>query len=119
MPKVRVLIVDDHRLFTEAVGALLEGDPEIELVGCVHDGESALAAAAEADVVLMDLTMPAMDGMEATRRMLARYPRLRIVAVSGREDGADEALASGAVSFLHKGALHDEVAAAVHTAASA
>ena len=119
MKKVRVLIVDDHHLFTEAIGALLAQDPAIEITGCVHDGESALLASDDADVVLMDMTMPAMDGREATRRLLARNPALRVVAVSGREDGEAEALASGALAFLHKGSLYDEVADAIHAAASA
>jgi DNA-binding NarL/FixJ family response regulator len=119
MRKVRVLIVDDHHLFTQAVGALLDQDPEIEVTGCVHDGASALDAAHQADVVLMDMTMPAMDGLEATRRLLARNPRLRIVAVSGDGDGEAAARAAGATSFLHKGDLHDEVAAAVRRAAAA
>ena len=117
MAKVRVLIVDDHHLFTQAVGALLSQDPDIEIAGCVHDGDSALDAAGEADVVLMDMTMPKMNGLEATRKLLARNPDLRVIAVSGHGDGEADALASGAVSFLHKGALYDEVAAAVREAA--
>lgn len=117
MRKVRVLIVDDHRHFTEALGALLAQEPQIEITGCVHDGDSAIRAADDADVVLMDMTMPAMDGLEATRRLLARNPRVRVVAVSGREGGEAEARAAGATAFLYKGALYDEVAEAVLTAA--
>ena len=117
MRKVRVLIVDDHHLFTEAIGALLAQDPGIEITGCVHDGESALLLSDEADVVLMDMTMPMMDGLEATRKLLARNPDLSVVAVSGQEDGEAAALAAGALSFLHKGSLHDEVASAIHAAA--
>lgn len=117
MRKVRVLIVDDHHLFTQAVGALLDQDPDIEITGCVHDGDSALSASDDADVVLMDMTMPKMDGLEATRRLLARNPKLRVIAVSGHGENEADALASGAVTFLHKGALYDEVAQAVRDAA--
>jgi CheY-like chemotaxis protein len=85
----------------------------------VHDGASAIAAAHEADVVLMDMTMPTMDGLEATRRLLARNPRLRVVAVSGDVEGEAAARAAGATSFLHKGDLHGEVADAVRRAAAA
>ena len=116
--KVRVLIVDDQPIFAEAVGALLAQDPEIEIAGCVHDGDSAIAAADDVDVALVDMTMPQMSGEETTRRLLARNPRLRVVAVSGRENAEADALASGATSFLHKGALYEEVAEAVHQAAS-
>ena len=118
MKTVRVLIVDDHHLFTQAVDALLAKDPDIEIVGCVHDGESAITAADEADVVLMDVAMPTMSGLEATKRLLARNPRLRVIAVSGRIDDEPAAREAGATAFLHKGALHDEVADAVRAAAA-
>jgi DNA-binding NarL/FixJ family response regulator len=118
MDKIRVFIADDHHLFTEAVTALLASHPQIEITGTARTGAEALESACDAtDVVLMDLTMPVMDGIEATRRLLARDPRLRIVAVSGRSEDAAEARAAGAVAFLHKGALYNEVVDAVLSAA--
>ena len=117
MPKVRVFIVDDHHLFTEALTALLAKHPDIEVTGIAHSGDEAVREATTADVVLMDVTMPTMDGIEATRKLLALNPRVKVVAISGREDDARDARAAGATAFLHKGALYDDVAETVLKAA--
>jgi DNA-binding NarL/FixJ family response regulator len=83
--KVRVLVVDDDQAFVEAVRAMLEFDQRLEVVGEAYDGERAIARAAELapDVVVMDVVMPGMDGIEATRVIRSSQPDCRVVLVSG------------------------------------
>jgi len=118
---VRVLIVDDHPIFTEALKALLEREDSLLVVGTAGTAAEALelAASSDADVVLMDHGLPGMDGIEATRRLRARQPWTRIVLVSGRaHEVAREAREAGAMAVLHKGNLHTEVAEIVLEVAS-
>jgi DNA-binding NarL/FixJ family response regulator len=113
----RVLLVDDHAMFLAALRALLEHDERIEIVGETDNGAHALELDDELqpDVALVDLQLPVMDGFETTRRLLARRPQLRVVAVSGMssEGVAERAAAAGAERFLFKGGLHDEIADAI------
>ena len=110
---VRVLIVDDKRLFADTLRLFLERDTRIEIVGVATDAADAidLAVANEADVVLMDITMPRMNGVEATRKLLSRRPSARVLILSGvsADSMESEALEAGAVGFLLKGSLGDEV----------
>ncbi|SDK02491.1 two component transcriptional regulator, LuxR family [Lentzea albidocapillata subsp. violacea] len=103
---VRILIVDDQALFREALAALLEVQPEIEVVGEAGDGEQAVRLAAELrpDVVLMDLRMPVLDGIAATARLRAEQPEVRVLALTTFDDDADvfAALRAGAVGYLLK-----------------
>jgi DNA-binding NarL/FixJ family response regulator len=118
---VRVLIVDDHPVFTEALKALLEQDDALLVVGIARTAVEALdlAASSDADVVLMDHGLPGMDGIEATRRLRARQPWTRVVLVSGRaHEVGREAREAGAMAVLHKGNLHTEVAEIVLEVAS-
>src|SRR5581483_9160191 len=82
---VRVLIVDDHDVFSGALQALLDRCNDIDVVGVAHNGEEAveLAHTARADVVLMDLSMPVMDGFEAAKRLHAKRKSLRVIALTG------------------------------------
>ncbi len=108
---VRVLIVDDHRMFADALAAQLELDERIDVVGVASSPRDAVALAGAADVALVDLTMPAMDGLELTRSLRREQPRIRVVLVSGRpEDQLEDARrASGADAYLQKGSLGAEV----------
>jgi DNA-binding NarL/FixJ family response regulator len=103
---VRVLLVDDQALFREALATLLEVRPEIEVVGEAGDGDAALKQAADLqpDVVLMDLHMPVLDGIAATRRLRVEQPGIRVLALTTFDDDEDvfEALRAGAVGYLLK-----------------
>jgi DNA-binding NarL/FixJ family response regulator len=112
---VRVLLVDDEPMFLEALRALLDDDDRVEIVAATGDPESALALADGADVALVDLAMPGMNGFELTRKLLANKPALRVLAVSGlsHERDVTRALESGATAFLMKGGLYREVGDAI------
>jgi DNA-binding NarL/FixJ family response regulator len=101
-----VLLVDDHALFRKGVADLLASEPEFELVGEAGDGNRAVEMARELmpDVILMDISMPGIDGLEATRRIKAEMPYVRIVilTVSESDDSLFEAIKSGAQGYLLK-----------------
>jgi len=103
---VRVLVVDDHALFAEALMLTLAIDDRIEVVGCASNGAEAVsfAEALRPDVVLMDVHMPSMDGIEATRRVRRISPRSQVVMVTGARSSevAAHALAAGASRYLTK-----------------
>jgi DNA-binding NarL/FixJ family response regulator len=120
-PMTRVLLVDDHRLVRAGLTSLLAAAADIEVVGEAADGAHALevAASVEADVVLMDLSMPIMDGVAATRRLLAEHPHLRIVILTSFSDQGRvrDALAAGAIGYVLKDCKPEELLAAVRSAA--
>jgi DNA-binding NarL/FixJ family response regulator len=102
----RVLLVDDQPLFLEALAAMLLAAPELEVVGRVEDGEQALDAARSLspDLVLMDIDMPRMDGIEATRRIVAEHPEAAVIMVTGSALSEDEerARSAGASGYVTK-----------------
>jgi DNA-binding NarL/FixJ family response regulator len=104
--RVHVLVVDDNPLLAEAVAALLESDPRIEVVGCAENGAEAVDFARKLvpDVVLMDIRMPVMSGIEATERILAWRPEVRVLILTGQgsEAEVEAAFAAGAVGYLTK-----------------
>jgi DNA-binding NarL/FixJ family response regulator len=120
---IRVLVVDDHELIRDLVSSALCAAGDIEVIASCIDGLEAcgVAASTRPDVVLMDLSMPRLDGLEATRQILANDPSVRVViftsAVHGRK--AMEAIEIGAVSCVFKGAGTAEVIRAVRAAALA
>jgi DNA-binding NarL/FixJ family response regulator len=118
---VRVLVVDDQALFREALGTLLGARPEIEVVGEAGDGHQALerAAALAPDVVLMDLHMPVLDGIGATRRLRVEQPGVRVLALTTFDDDEDvfAALRAGALGYLLKDVSSDRLVEAVLAAA--
>ena len=121
MSAVRVLLVDDQPLFREALGVLLGARDGIEVVGEAGDGADALrqVRALAPDVVLMDLRMPVLDGIAATRRLREEHPAVRVLALT-TFDGDEEvfaALRAGAVGYLLKDTSGDRLAEAILTAA--
>ena len=115
-PSIRVLIADDHRLFAETLGLTLEADARLEVVGYARDGREAvkLAITLEPDVVLMDLDMPLVDGIEATSAISRSLPaRVAILTASPLPEDALRARAAGAEAYLTKGCSAPEVVEAV------
>ncbi len=121
MSAPRVLVVDDQALFREALVTLLGARPEVEVVGEAGDGQQALdrAAARQPDVVLMDLHMPVLDGIAATRRLRVEQPGVRVLALTTFDDDEDvfAALRAGALGYLLKDVSSDRLVEAVLSAA--
>ncbi|GAB3371501.1 response regulator transcription factor [Micromonospora halotolerans] len=118
---VRVLLVDDHPIFLDGLCTALDGLPEIEIVGTAADGETAVVAVGDLcpDVVLMDLAMPGMGGVEATRRITARGDAAVLVLTMHADDeSVYAAIRAGARGYLLKGAAPAEVARAVSAVAA-
>jgi DNA-binding NarL/FixJ family response regulator len=118
---VRVLLVDDQALFREALGVLLDVADGVEIVGEAGDGAEAIAKAAELrpDVVLMDLRMPVLDGIAATRRLRVEQPEVRVLALTTFDDDEEvfAALRAGAVGYLLKDVGSARLVEALHAAA--
>ena len=118
---IRVLVVDDHQLVRAGLVILLEAAPDIQVAGEAADGLRALdaAAATDPDVVLMDLSMPVLDGVAATRRLLAERPGTRVVALTSFADRqrVTDILAAGATGYVLKDSRPDDLLAAVRAAA--
>ena len=117
-PKIRVLAADDQRVVREGLAMLLGLLPDVEVVGTAADGEEALALAAELkpDVILMDLRMPRVDGVEATRRLRERDPAVKVVVLTTYADDRSviDALRAGALGYLTKDAGAAEIRHALH-----
>jgi DNA-binding NarL/FixJ family response regulator len=105
-PRHRVLLVDDHAVIREGLALALEGQPGIQLVGQAADGVEAVEAARALapDVILIDMRMPRMAGVEATRRIKAEKPEVRVIGLSmyGEEEDSRAMLAAGAEKLLSK-----------------
>ena len=120
--KIRVLIVDDQSLIRVGIQTLLSRKPDIEVVGQAGDGAEALrlAKALDPDVVLMDIRMPGMDGVEATRHLVASQARAGIIILTTFQDDANvfSALAAGARGYLLKDTDHKQLAEAIRIVAA-
>jgi two-component system, NarL family, response regulator LiaR len=116
-----VLVVEEDDSFAEALTELLEGDGRLEVVGRARDGREAieLAQALAPDAVLMDIVLPVMDGVEATREIRRRQPTIAVVGVTGSEyeERAFEVQDAGAVDFVRKGRLDPDLVEIVVAAA--
>jgi DNA-binding NarL/FixJ family response regulator len=119
---IRVLLVDDHAVVRRGLAALLSAADGITVVGAVEDGALAAAAAQdrEVDLVLMDLSMPGLDGIAATRAVLTVRPDVRVVILTSFKESEKilAALEAGAVGYLLKDAEPDEIVKAVRDAAA-
>jgi DNA-binding NarL/FixJ family response regulator len=119
---IRVLLVDDHPLVRHGLTDLLAGTEDLRVVAAVDDGDAAAAAALEhrPDVVLMDLSMLRMDGIVATRELLAALPSARVIVLTSfcENERIHDALEAGAVGYLLKDAEPEDVVRAVRDAAA-
>lgn len=122
---LRVFVVDDHEVVRRGLQAFLESEPDLVVVGAAAGGQEALevldrldSTEERPDVVLMDLKMAAMDGIEATRHIRARYPDVEVVALTsfGEHERVSAALEAGASGYILKEADPDEIAAALRAA---
>jgi DNA-binding NarL/FixJ family response regulator len=114
---VRVLIADDQRLFAEALRAILGTEPGVAVVGLAESGTDAVRQTAELepDVVLMDISMPGLDGFEATRRILAQRPATQVLMVTGSDahQDVDAARIAGAAGYVTKDRIAAELIGAI------
>jgi len=111
--KTRVLIVDDHQVFRDGLKLVINNQADMEVVGEAEDGEKAIALTRKLlpDIILMDVKMPIMDGAEATSRILAEMPGMKILALSiYADDGFMEGmLRAGALGYILKGCDSEEL----------
>ena len=114
---IRVLICDDQWIVCEGLEAILESDPEIEVVGTAHDGSEAIEAISETqpDVVLMDLKMPGMNGIQATLEIARQHPHVKVLVLTtyGADEWVFDAIRSGAAGYLLKGTPRVSLIAAI------
>jgi DNA-binding NarL/FixJ family response regulator len=116
--KIRVLLVDDHAIMRDGIRALLGLNDDIEIVGEASDGNEAVRKAQELlpDIVVMDIAMPGMDGLEATRRILKHSPGIKLLVLS-QYDSKEyilPAVRAGAAGYVSKRALGSELVSAIH-----
>jgi DNA-binding NarL/FixJ family response regulator len=118
---IRVIVADDHPIVRSGIVGLLDLDPGVEVVGQASDGAEAVALAADLrpDVVLMDLRMPGVSGIEATSRLTAELPGVRVLVLTTYETDDDilGAIEAGASGYLLKAAPHEEIVAGIRAVA--
>lgn len=118
--EIRVIVVDDHDMVRRGLAAYLNTHPDITLVGEAGDGQEALALCQQLqpDVVLMDLMMPTMGGIEATRKIRAQFPQIQVIALTSFREKqlVESAIQAGAISYLLKKVTGDDLAAAIRSA---
>ena len=121
MTPIQVLLVDDQALFREGLRTLLSVHPNLEVVGEANNGQEAIEMAAELqpDVILMDLRMPVLDGVAATRRLKESHPQCRVIVLTTFDDDeyVFDGLRAGAVGYLLKDVSSETLVEAIRTAA--
>jgi NarL family two-component system response regulator LiaR len=120
MDKIRVMIVDDHDVVRRSLGVLIQAFDTLELVGEAADGNEALALVPQLrpDVILMDIVMPGMDGLTATRVLRQKHPQVKVLALTSfaKDETVASLLEAGAVGCLPKNTSVDELVAGVRAA---
>ena len=121
MSPIRLMLVDDHQVVRTGLKSFLETQPDLQVVDEANNGREAIEHALESrpDIILMDITMPEMDGLEATRELKKLWPEAVVLALTVHEDKVYfmEMLAAGASGYLTKQAASDELVQAIHTVA--
>src|SRR5260370_35292514 len=122
MEPIRILIADDHPLFRDGLRALLESVPDLQVLGEATTGNEVMtqAHALQPDLILMDIKMPGINGIEATRRILQTSPHIRILILTMFEDDESvfAAVRAGARGYLLKGAIQGDTLRAIRAVAS-
>jgi len=117
MVKIRVILVDDHDTIHSEIGGLLAALEEVELVGQGRNGQEAISLCDQqaADIVLMDIAMPVMNGIDATREIMLRHPEMKIIALSGLGDSqtVQQMIAAGAIGYILKNARPEELVSTI------
>ena len=119
--KIKILIVDDHQMFRDGLKALLALQNDVEVVGEAQNGQEAVVLSRDLcpDIILMDVNMPVMDGVEATRRIIAETPDMKILALSMYSDNSfvKGIMRAGALGYIMKGGDFEEISGAIRRAA--
>lgn len=118
---IRILLADDHGVMRAGLAALLKTEPQVEVIGEASDGEEALRLASETqpDILLLDIGMPGMDGIEVTLQLKKRTPQVKVLILSVYEDESmlREAIKAGASGYIIKRAVEDELTSAIRAVA--
>ena len=119
---IKVLLVDDHALIREGLRSLLEKQPDVQVVGEAEDGRKAkeLVAELSPDIVIMDVTMPRLSGIEATRQITGEFPSVKVIALSihSKRRFVADMLSAGAAGYILKECLFDELVQAIQAVAA-
>ena len=119
MAKIRILITDDHTLIRRGITSLLNAQPDMEVVGEASNSEEALQAMSKEapDIVLMDISMPGINGLEVTKSIRARFPQTRVLMLTmhDREDYLFQAMRAGAAGYILKGADVQDLLSAIRS----
>jgi two-component system response regulator NreC len=122
MSKIRLMLVDDHQVVRTGLKSFLQTQPDLEVIAEANNGQEAITIALETrpDIVIMDISMPEMDGLEATRRLKEQWPQVVVLALTVHEDKLYfmKMLEAGASGYLTKQAASDELIQAIHTVAN-
>lgn len=114
---IRIILVDDHRIIRQGLCSLLESQPDIEVIGQAKDGHDAIELLREIqpDIVITDVTMPKLNGMDATRQITRSFPKVKVIGLSGHTDNfyVTEMLKAGASAYVLKHCLFDDLLEAI------